>query len=593
MLKRLTVAACLAAITGAVVTAPVSAAPVETDGGFEFTCDSSGDANITGYVGTDLDITIPNTLETAAAATCDVVSIDQNALKQIELNSVAIPASVTFIGGEAFALNELTSVTFLARTTNLTVYAGAFADQQNSNGEVTGWLDSAGGLLPDIPQSYQAGDTFTAVYTPNYLVTLDYADGNPTNSYRVPENTRLDGTEVTGPLLTGKKFDILFDVAMDPDHPLTGWKTAAGADWDPTTPVTSDITLTAQYGDGSTAPPTADQEWIVTFDPANGAGTSWTTVKNGKPVDELAAPASGDNGESTFLGWFSGAGDLWDFTSAITADTTLTAHWKPPVATKPVPPFIVAPKTITIPDVNLISQESQDLIPMVQTTLTIDVPFDFSDKGTLDLGGDIEPAQTNGGKVSNVWLFGRSRQPLEVGGCAQLPREFVPPKEGEAVDLSQLPQGCLDAIDEATVVAGPMTDTYQDCEPIAHLGAYWAYRGVCVSIRSEPMYLASSTLDATGKATFTFTLPADFPPGQHTLVFSVAGEEVQFPVTVAAVPAAVTTAAAPELAQTGPSEAMMLGNAAAMSIALGLYLVFLGRSRKPGFAGRSSGPGLA
>ncbi|WP_061964056.1 InlB B-repeat-containing protein [Demequina aurantiaca] len=573
ILKRLTVAACLAAITGAVVTAPASAAAVESDGGFAFTCDSSDNANITDYLAASiLDVSIPATLTTSGGTNCDVISIDSGAFKENELNSVEIPASVTFIGGEAFAGNELTSVTFLPRTTNLSVFAGAFDGQQNSNGIVTGWLNDSGGLLKAIPTSYSAGDTFTAVYTPIYNVTLDYADGTPTVSYLVPQDTRLDGTEITGPLLTGEKFDILFDAVMDPDHPLTGWKNSAGADWDPATPVTSDITLTAQYGDGSTLPPESLPEWVVTFDPANGTATISTTVKDGATVSAPADPVSGDNGDSPFQGWFDANGSKWDPSTPVTGNATLVAKYTSTETTEPAEEPLKM-ESVTVPVI------TGNLFPGGTSTVELNLRFDGETLRILEID-KAEYEKASESKTPGTYLFRRTGRDLEVTGC------FVPASEISAdglIKLENLSPGCRTP-EPATVTVPPLHATADEasCKPQQVLGQFFFYSAVCLNIHSEPLFLGATTLSADGNATFTFTLPEGFPPGKHTLVFSVAGEEVSVPVTVV-----------PALAGTGPEDAVLLGNAAAMSIALGLYLVFLGRSRKRGFAGRSNGSGMA
>jgi len=69
----------------------------------------------------------------------------------------------------------------------------------------------------------------------------------------------------------------------------------------------------------------------VTFDPNYTSATNITrTVADGAKV--VYVPKDPENGTQEFLGWFEGsAASAFDFSTAITADKTLTAHWSAPV----------------------------------------------------------------------------------------------------------------------------------------------------------------------------------------------------------------------------------------------------------------------
>ena len=62
----------------------------------------------------------------------------------------------------------------------------------------------------------------------------------------------------------------------------------------------------------------------VTFDPANGSQPTTQTILQGNRVAQPDEPTYAGH---VFAGWFSPAGNRWDFGSAITQDMTLTAHW--------------------------------------------------------------------------------------------------------------------------------------------------------------------------------------------------------------------------------------------------------------------------
>lgn len=579
MLKRLTVAACIAAITAAAFTAPASAAPdpsyVDTATGLTFTCSYSGTATITGYdpgsATTPLGagLTVPGMLSATGVTTggttdCTIRTIGLNAFRSHGFTSVAIPYGVTDIQSNAFANNHLETVTFTdgapgetRPSATVDLENSAFAGQTIDGTAVAGWTDD----LDRLTRTVAGAGTWTAVTTPIHTVTLDYANSTANDSYLV-----LDG-QTLGP----DGISVLYDPYMDPQHPLIGWRYGADIPWNPANKVTQDVTLTAKWGVAGDLPDEFESplpDWTVTFDPKNGGATITTVVKEGDPVGAPSAPTAPEDSEGTFQGWVDSAGSPWDFSTPVTQNLTLSAHWDFPTGDAFFDPMNAE-----------IKMTEGNLFP--GGTSTVELNLRFSDDTLKLLGLDTEEFKKfNQEHEEGRFLFVRRGSNIVVGGC------FVPQSEylgTGLIDLWNQDPGCRTP-EPATVVVPPREAVADEagCKPQQVLGQYFYYLDVCLYIQSDPRFLTAGTIDPTGKGTFTFTLPEDFPPGEHTLVFSVAGEEVTLPVTVA-----------PALASTGPDDAVMLGNAAAMSILFGLYLVFLGRSRKRGLAGGNEAEGLA
>lgn len=97
-----------------------------------------------------------------------------------------------------------------------------------------------------------------------------------------------------------------------------GWY-QGDAKYDFSTPVSADLTLSAHWR----ADPSA-KVFTVSFDPGNGQMVSGRSVRAGQAISEPKAPTR--SGYS-FDGWYKG-GSKYDFSTPVTADMTLTAHWK-------------------------------------------------------------------------------------------------------------------------------------------------------------------------------------------------------------------------------------------------------------------------
>lgn len=141
--------------------------------------------------------------------------------------------------------------------------------------------------------------TLSAVWSP---IKLSVAF-NPDNGSALTSATVNYGDTVTVPE-TPEKKDMIFD----------GWY-LDGKLWDMSAPVTDNMTLVAQYKPASAK---------VTLNYDNGQQTSVVTVAYGEP---FARPDDPTRTDYTFLGWYVG-GELYDFSSPVTSDITITAKWK-------------------------------------------------------------------------------------------------------------------------------------------------------------------------------------------------------------------------------------------------------------------------
>ena len=120
-----------------------------------------------------------------------------------------------------------------------------------------------------------------------------------------------------------------------PDDPeldglrFEGWSTADGEEYDfAKTAVTADTALYAQWSKsgGAVHPHT------VAFDSAGGSAVAEQHVVDG---GRAAKPDDPELDGSKFEGWFTAAGDKYDFDTAVTADLILYAHWTVKGGTRP------------------------------------------------------------------------------------------------------------------------------------------------------------------------------------------------------------------------------------------------------------------
>ncbi len=173
-----------------------------------------------------------------------------------------------------------------------------------------GWYTSAsGGSLFDFGTAVTGNMTLYAHWTKGSdastcAVTLMFNDGTSRTTVQTVQPGDC-ATYPGTPTRNGYRFQ--------------GWYTSAsgGSLFDFSTPITSDITLYAQW---------ILAYYTVTFN-ANGGSTSSTqVVQYGQCVERPSDPIRSG---TTFLGWYTSAtgGTEFDFGTPITADKTLYAHW--------------------------------------------------------------------------------------------------------------------------------------------------------------------------------------------------------------------------------------------------------------------------
>jgi uncharacterized repeat protein (TIGR02543 family)/LPXTG-motif cell wall-anchored protein len=212
-----------------------------------------------------------------------------NDLTQTQSMAVADnPHTVTFDG------NGGTSTTSQSVTYNGT--ATKPADPTRTGYTFTGWYD---GATPyDFTTAVTADVTLTAHWSAiAYTVTFVSAGGSAVASESADYGTTY--AKPADPTRTGYTF--------------AGWFTGGSA-YDFATPITGNLTLTAHWQVAT---------YTVTFDSAGGSA-----VADGHADYQTtyAAPSDPTRADHVFLGWYDGA-TPYDFTTAVTGDVTLTAHW--------------------------------------------------------------------------------------------------------------------------------------------------------------------------------------------------------------------------------------------------------------------------
>ncbi|MCF6376363.1 InlB B-repeat-containing protein [Nocardioides KLBMP 9356] len=160
----------------------------------------------------------------------------------------------------------------------------------------TGWYDGDSAYSFSTPVT--AAKQLTAHWVVStYQVTFDSAGGSAVAPQSIEHGSQV--SEPTPPIRPGYTFD--------------GWRNGA-TPWDFTSAVTGATTLTASW---------TRNNYLVTFDTDGGPAVEPQTVPYG---DVVVAPTDPTRAGHTFVGWFDGA-TPWDFTSAVTGATTLTASW--------------------------------------------------------------------------------------------------------------------------------------------------------------------------------------------------------------------------------------------------------------------------
>ena len=185
---------------------------------------------------------------------------------------------------------------------------------------------------PDPDQPGEGGDEEPTTYT----ITFNSNGGTP-----VTAQTVVEGERATMPTAPTRTAD------AENTYTFAGWQ-LNGVDYNFSTPVTGNITLTAKWtatpivpvdpdpdqpGEGGDEEPTT---YTITFNSTGGTAVAAQTVVEGEKAVEPTAPtkASDASYDYTFAGWMY-KGELYDFDTAVTSDVLLVAKWnKSAVAVK-------------------------------------------------------------------------------------------------------------------------------------------------------------------------------------------------------------------------------------------------------------------
>ncbi len=174
------------------------------------------------------------------------------------------------------------------------------ADPTNDGLEFTGWYTDkdctkAFDWTSEVEEHITLYAGWKGVY---HTVKLDYNGGLGTESDKV--------------VVDGKTVDRPSDLTRA-GYVFDGWY-LDGKEFDFSTPIKSDITLTAHW----------TRAWTVSFDLNGGNGSiASQSVKDG---DKVVQPKDPSKDGYSFDGWYLGD-SKYDFSSPVTSDITLTAHW--------------------------------------------------------------------------------------------------------------------------------------------------------------------------------------------------------------------------------------------------------------------------
>ena len=175
------------------------------------------------------------------------------------------------------------------------------------------------------PDPVKEGYTFTGWYTDEACTnryegdtitddTVLYA-GWQINTYTLSLNA--NGGEISEATVSGDYNTVpTIPTPTRTGHTFTGWKTEAGEVYDISSPFTQNLTLTALWQINT---------YTLTLN-ANGGEISEATVSGDyNTVPTIPTPTRTGH---TFTGWKTEAGEVYDISSPLTQNLTLTAQWK-------------------------------------------------------------------------------------------------------------------------------------------------------------------------------------------------------------------------------------------------------------------------
>ena len=179
--------------------------------------------------------------------------------------------------------------------------------------------------VSDYDDAAKAADEAKAAYDKAEQAVGDYDNATFTVSFDTAGGSAVQAQTVRRGGTASRPADPTRDGFL-----FDGWY-KGDAKYDFSTPVSSDLTLTAHWR----ADPSA-RVFTVSFDPGNGQMVSGRSVRAGQAISEPKAPTRSGY---AFDGWYTAksGGAKYDFSTPVTADLNLYAHWT-----------AVAPKTFTV-----------------------------------------------------------------------------------------------------------------------------------------------------------------------------------------------------------------------------------------------------
>lgn len=165
-LRAIALAAVIVMVASVLVQHESDAVEYTDDSGFVFETGTNNRATVTGYQGSETELTIPSTVE-INGRTYTVNQIGDNAFAGCSFASITIPGTVTTIGEYAFYEVGLTSVTLSEGLTTI----GAHAFEGNPIAE----LDLPGSLLYLRESAFAFDTALETVEIPSRLSTYDRA----------------------------------------------------------------------------------------------------------------------------------------------------------------------------------------------------------------------------------------------------------------------------------------------------------------------------------------------------------------------------------------------------------------------------------
>ena len=202
------------------------------------------------------------------------------------------------------------AITFKDATKDGYIFEGWYDDHSNSD-NVKYWGNKVTEIAKGSTGNVTIYAKWKAIETAKYKVTFNAQGGSSVQAAEVESGKTV--TKPTDPTREGYTFGGWFTDAACTD----------GKEFNFETPITADVTLYAKW---TLVVPAGS--FTVTFDSQGGSAVDAQAVASGKTATKPADPTLAGQ---LFNGWYTDAActKAFDFTTAITADTTLYAKWAP------------------------------------------------------------------------------------------------------------------------------------------------------------------------------------------------------------------------------------------------------------------------